>query len=154
MVKLDTFVCTTCGKSYPIGTRDWRCACGGFFELGVRPPFDAAAIDGAQPGLWRYRALLPLDPRWVPVTLGEAALGAKIDLPTPQGVISLKIPPGTSSGKRLRLKGLGVPGAAGNGDLYAEIQIVLPPELSPEDLERIRQLDRGYTEDPRSELKW
>jgi len=71
MAKLDTFVCTTCGKSYPIGTRDWRCACGGFFELGVRPPFDAAAIDGAQPGLWRYRALLPLDPRWVPVTLGE-----------------------------------------------------------------------------------
>jgi threonine synthase len=71
MVKLDTFVCTTCGKLYPIVTRDWRCACGGFFEFGVRPPLDAAAIDGTQPGLWRYRALLPLDPDWVPVTLGE-----------------------------------------------------------------------------------
>jgi threonine synthase len=71
MAKLDTFICTTCGKSYPIDTRDWRCACGGFFEFGVRPPFDAAAIDGTQPGQWRYRALLPLDPDWVPVTLGE-----------------------------------------------------------------------------------
>ena len=49
----------------------------------------------------------------VPVTLAEAALGAKIDVPTPQGEISLKIPPGTSSGKRLRLKGLGVPNAEG-----------------------------------------
>ncbi len=71
MGRLDTFICTTCGTSYPIDTRDWRCACGGYFEFGVRPPLDAAAIDGTQPGLWRYRALLPLDPDWAPATLGE-----------------------------------------------------------------------------------
>jgi len=90
----------------------------------------------------------------VPVTLGEAALGAKIELPTPQGVISLKIPPGTSSGKRLRLKGMGVAGSDGHGDLYAEIQIVLPPDLDKEDLARIRQLEHGYRENPREELQW
>jgi len=71
MIKFDAFVCTTCGKSYPIDTHDWRCACGGFFEFRERPPLDAAAIDSTQPGQWRYRALLPLDPDWVPITLGE-----------------------------------------------------------------------------------
>ena len=44
----------------------------------------------------------------VPVTLAEAALGAKVDVPTPYGEISLKVPPGTSSGTRLRAKGQGV----------------------------------------------
>jgi DnaJ-class molecular chaperone len=90
----------------------------------------------------------------VPVKLSEAAGGAKIDLPTPQGVIALTIPPGTSSGKRLRLKGMGVPSNSGSGDLYAEIQIVLPPDLDDADLKRIRELDRRYPRDPRSELTW
>jgi threonine synthase len=66
-----SFVCTSCGKSYLLDTRDWRCACGGLFDLDTWPTFDAALIDAAQPGLWRYRRLLPLDPGWEPVTLGE-----------------------------------------------------------------------------------
>ena len=90
----------------------------------------------------------------VPVKLSEAAGGAKIDLPTPKGIITLKIPPGTSSGKRLRLKGMGVPGNRGSGDLYAEIQIVLPPELGDEDLQRLRELDSRYDHDPRRDLTW
>jgi len=65
------FVCTTCGKIYPLDTRDWRCGCGGLYDLQAWPAFEAARIDAAQPGLWRYRALLPLDPNWEPVTLGE-----------------------------------------------------------------------------------
>ena len=56
----------------------------------------------------------------VPVTLAEAALGAKIDIPTPKGTISLTVPPRTSSGRRLRVKGYGVPSADGKpGDLFA-----------------------------------
>jgi DnaJ-class molecular chaperone len=90
----------------------------------------------------------------VPVKLSEAAGGAKIDLPTPNGVITLKIPPGTSSGKRLRLKGMGVPGNGGSGDLYAEIQIVLPPELGDMDVQRLRELDSRYARDPRGDLTW
>ncbi len=44
----------------------------------------------------------------VPVTLGEAAAGAKIEVPTPRGTVSVHVPPGTSSGAKLRVKGYGV----------------------------------------------
>lgn len=91
----------------------------------------------------------------VPVTLAEAALGAKIDVPTPQGEISLKVPAGTSSGKRLRLKGLGVPTSDGSrGDLYAEIQIVIPESLDEESLELVRRFDKRRVLQPRADLKW
>jgi DnaJ-class molecular chaperone len=91
----------------------------------------------------------------VPVTLAEAALGAKVDVPTPQGEISLKIPAGSSSGKRLRLKGMGVPAADGSrGDLYAEIQIVIPDSLDEESLELVRRFDKRRVLQPRADLKW
>ena len=91
----------------------------------------------------------------VPVTLAEAALGAKIDVPTPQGEVSLKIPPGTSSGKRLRLKKLGVSdGKGGHGDLYAEIRIVIPDTLDEESEELVRQFDKRRRLQPRADLKW
>ena len=92
----------------------------------------------------------------VPVTVGEAALGAKIDLSTPKGVISLKIPAGTSSGRRLRVKGLGAPHSegSGHGDLYAEIQIVLPDALDKESLDLIRQFDHRNPQSPRADLQW
>jgi threonine synthase len=67
----NSFVCTTCGKTHPLDSRDWRCTCGGLFDLENWPAFDAAQIDPAQPGLWRYRRMLPLEPAWDPVTLGE-----------------------------------------------------------------------------------
>ncbi len=91
----------------------------------------------------------------VPVTLAEAALGAKIDVPTPQGEISLRIPAGTSSGKRLRLKGMGAPIAGGgHGDLYAEILIVIPKKLDEESLELVRRFDQRHDLQPRADLKW
>jgi threonine synthase len=71
MSKPNSFICTDCGKTYPLDSRDWRCTCGGLFDLEKWPAFDAAQIDPAQPGLWRYRRLLPLEPAWDPVTLGE-----------------------------------------------------------------------------------
>jgi len=76
-------------------------------------------------------------------------------VPTPQGEISLKIPAGTSSGKRLRLKGLGVPSADGSrGDLYAEVQIVIPESLDEESLELVRRFDKRRVLQPRADLKW
>lgn len=91
----------------------------------------------------------------VPVTVAEAALGAKVDLPTPKGVISLKIPPGTSSGKRLRVKGHGVAPKGGQaGDLYAEVHIALPEALDEESRELVRQLDRRNAWNPRAGLQW
>src|SRR6185312_4994451 len=78
----------------------------------------------------------------VPVTLAEAALGAKVDVPTPQGEITLKVPAGTSSGQRLRAKGQGIRKPDGSvGDLYAEISIVLPKQIDSDAAELIRKLD-------------
>lgn len=94
----------------------------------------------------------------VPVTLAEAALGAKVDVPTPKGTISLRVPPGTSSGAKLRIKGHGVVSKNGEaGDLYAEIQIVIPKNLDSKSQELIRQLDAEWQQqplDPRHDLRW
>ncbi|WGI27286.1 DnaJ C-terminal domain-containing protein [Halomonas alkaliantarctica] len=62
----------------------------------------------------------------VPVTPWEAALGASIETPTPSGLVKLKVPAGSQSGRRLRLKGRGIPGQE-PGDLYIELEVVLPP---------------------------
>jgi DnaJ-class molecular chaperone len=91
----------------------------------------------------------------LPVTLAEAVLGAKVDVPTPRGTIALRIPPKTSSGTKLRIKGHGIKtkeGAA--GDLLAEVQIILPEKIDDAALETIRRLDAEAKQNPRSELRW
>jgi len=91
----------------------------------------------------------------VPITLLEAANGAKVDVPTPKGTIALSIPPNTSSGKRLRVRGMGVEAADGRrGDLFAEVQIVLPDKLSEESRALIKQIEQGRTSNPRAGLQW
>ena len=91
----------------------------------------------------------------MPVTLGEAVDGAKVDVPTPRGTVTLSVPPGTSSGRKLRVKGRGVAPKNGTaGDLLAEIQIVLPDHLSDADRQAIRQIDQHYSQDPRKDLRW
>lgn len=91
----------------------------------------------------------------LPVTLGEAALGTKVDVPTPRGVISLKIPPHTSSGKRLRIKGHGIENRKGEkGDLFAEVQIMLPEKIDAASADWIRQFDERHDLNPRSDLQW
>src|SRR5690348_5342868 len=80
-----------------------------------------------------------------PVTLAEAAMGATIDVPTPQGTISLKVPPNTSSGTRLRVKGHGVRPANGPaGDLFAEIEIELPKNLTAEERQQLADISGRY----------
>ena len=90
----------------------------------------------------------------VPVTLAEAALGAKLDVPTPKGTITLTLPPGSSSGKRLRVKAHGVQTKDDPGDLYAEVRIVLPDTIDEECAELIRQFDKRQTMTPRNDLRW
>ncbi|MFD7160612.1 DnaJ C-terminal domain-containing protein [Kribbella sp. NPDC059898] len=78
----------------------------------------------------------------LPVSPAEAALGAQLALDTPGGQVKLRVPAGTSSGKRLRLKGRGLR----NGDLYAEVRIVLPDKLSDDQrrlYEQLATLDQG-----------
>ena len=91
----------------------------------------------------------------VPITLAEAALGSKVDVPTPHGTVTLTVPSGTSSGKSLRLKGMGIHSNDKKGDLIAELQIVMPEELTEEDEKLIRQLDLAWQDrNPRSEIRW
>ncbi len=93
----------------------------------------------------------------VPITLSEAILGGKVDVPSPKGTITLTIPPGTSSGKRLRVRGHGVARGKKQGDLLADMQIVLPESMDGVD-DRTRQvlteLSDRYTQDPRRQLVW
>jgi molecular chaperone DnaJ len=91
----------------------------------------------------------------VPITVTEASLGAKVEVPTIDGRSQVRIPPGTNSGKKLRLREKGAPSArqvGKRGDQIIEVQVVVP---KPED-ERVRNLLKELSkldpEDPRSEL--
>ena len=87
----------------------------------------------------------------LPVTAWEAALGARVALDTPGGEAKVRVPPLTSSGRRLRLRGRGLPGPGGrNGDLYAEVRIVMPDRLTDEERRLFEQLAGTSTYDPRS----
>lgn len=91
----------------------------------------------------------------LPITLAEAVHGGKIDVPTPQGVVALKVPPMSSSGKKLRIAGRGVPMRDGTaGDLIVELQIKLPPTLSETAKKALANSDSYYTESPREGIHW
>lgn len=91
----------------------------------------------------------------LPITISEAAKGAKIDLPTPHGTITVTVPPGSSSGKALRLKGMGVKTRDRKGDLIATLQIVLPEELTQAEIEMLEKVDAKWNgKGPRDELLW
>lgn len=75
------------------------------------------------------------------VTPWEAALGAEVKLPTLEGSVQVKIPPGSSSGRKIRLRGKGFPEPKGSaGDLYAEIRIVVPKHLSAQERRLFEEL--------------
>ena len=83
----------------------------------------------------------------LPVSPADAALGASLDVPTLDGTARVKVPPGSSSGRRLRLRGKGLPNPSGPpGDLYATVRIVVPRKPSDEEreaYERLRQASRA-----------
>jgi len=81
----------------------------------------------------------------------EAALGAKVEVPTLDGAVTMTLPAGTQSGQRMRLRGKGLPKRGGTrGDLYAIIQIAVPRNLSPQERELFEQLSRASSFNPRS----
>jgi molecular chaperone DnaJ len=87
----------------------------------------------------------------VPVTYAEAALGANVQIPTPGGPVSLKVPAGTESGKLLRVKGRGAPHLRGNGrgDLLARVKVTVPKKLTKAEREALEGYDKVSREDPR-----
>lgn len=90
----------------------------------------------------------------VPVSPWEAALGATVPVPTVTGTAQVRVPAGSSSGRRLRLRGQGMPdGRGGHGDLYAELQIAVPSKLSDKERKGFEQLAKSSTFDPRKESR-
>jgi len=91
----------------------------------------------------------------VPITPTEAALGAKIEVPTVDGRAQLKIPPGTQSGQKLRLREKGVASATregARGDQIVEIKVVVPPAHDERSREILRELAKLHPQDPRADL--
>jgi molecular chaperone DnaJ len=91
----------------------------------------------------------------LPVTVGEAALGGSVTVPTPAGDVSLRIPPGSQSGQRLRLRGRGVAGAKGSaaGDLYVRLLVQVPRDGGDQTRRAVEALEQLYGESPRKNLK-
>jgi curved DNA-binding protein len=87
----------------------------------------------------------------LPVAPWEAALGATVKAPTPEGPVDLKIPGGTSSGRKLRLRKRGIPGGP-TGDLYVVLVITLPPAESDVAKELYRKMEHELAYNPRSKL--
>ncbi len=92
----------------------------------------------------------------LPVTIIEALEGTQVDLPTPHGTLSLKVPAGCSSSRVLRLKGMGIRAEGRpHGDLLAEVEIVVPAGLSADQVQRVADALRPVSqESPREELSW
>jgi DnaJ-class molecular chaperone len=88
----------------------------------------------------------------LPVTLYEAVLGGKVRVPTLDGAVELAIPAGSNSGRTMRVKGKGLPGKDGPGDLYATVRIVLPDRADPELEELMKKWRDGKPYDPRRDM--
>ena len=87
----------------------------------------------------------------LPVAPWEAALGASVKVPTPAGPVMLKIPPGSTKGRTMRLKGRGLPGKP-PGDMHAVLKIVLPPADTDKAKEVYKDMERELPFDPRAGL--
>jgi DnaJ-class molecular chaperone len=90
----------------------------------------------------------------VPISVAEAILGARIDVPSLDGMKSLTIPPGSSSGLKLRLKGQGVPASGGkpDGDLFVQLRIVVPRNIDETSRKLIQQFAEHNRQNPRAGL--
>lgn len=91
----------------------------------------------------------------IPVTLPEAALGSKIEVPTVEGKAQLRIPPGTQSGQKFRLRGRGVASlrnSEARGDQFVEVQVTLPKVISEETKELLRRYAQLNRENPRTTM--
>ena len=88
----------------------------------------------------------------MPITFAEAALGAHISVPTLDGSVTLKVPPGTRSGKTFRVKGRGVPQSKGAGDLLVTVEVAVPQHLTAAERQAIEALAEATSTSPRTHL--
>ena len=90
----------------------------------------------------------------LPVTLGEAALGAKIDVPTIDGMVTMTVPKGSNTGTTLRLKGRGLalPKGGARGNQYVRLNVTLPSSIDPELEDFLKRWSLEHPYDPRKDL--
>jgi DnaJ-class molecular chaperone len=90
----------------------------------------------------------------IPITFAEAALGATIEVPTINATVQMKIPAGTQSGQKFRLSGRGVPHlkGGGTGDIFVQVKLTVPKDLSSREEELIRELAALRNENVRAQL--
>lgn len=116
--------------------------------------------DGGNPGDLYLLVRIAPHPRYrvegrdihvdLPLAPWEAALGATVAVETPGGEAKVNVPAGSSSGRRLRLRGKGMPNPKGTaGDLYAEVKIMVPSKLTAQERELFQELANTSTFDPR-----
>lgn len=121
--------------------------------LGAPGHGGAAAGDLYLEVAFRPHLLFRVDGRDVildlPVSPWEAALGAVVNTPTPDGQVQLSVPAGSAAGQKLRLKGKGLPGHP-PGDMYAVLAIALPPSTSPKAQEAYRAMAQSFDFNPRA----
>jgi curved DNA-binding protein len=118
------------------------------------PPGDLIVTVKIAPHPWFTRDGLDLSIE-VPITFVEAAVGTAVELPLLEGTVKLKVPPGTSSGARLRAKGKGIANAAGEaGDYYAVLKVVSDVKaLDDDDRAALNRMGRKLP-DPRAATAW
>jgi DnaJ-class molecular chaperone len=90
----------------------------------------------------------------LPISLYEAVFGAKLDVPTLDGQVTLTIPPGTSSGAKLRVKGHGIQRGDDKGDQIIVTKILVPKNLDDEDKKAIRKIEEKHPLNPRADVGW
>jgi curved DNA-binding protein len=90
----------------------------------------------------------------IPVTITEAVFGATISVPTFEGKVNVKLPANTQSGKKLRLKGKGMPKLKSDdfGDLYIQVNVLIPSHLTDEQKSKLMEFANIYKEDPREKI--
>lgn len=90
----------------------------------------------------------------IPISYAEAALGAKIEVPTVDGIVALTIPSGTQNGQQFRLKDKGVPHltGGGSGDHYITVRIAVPKHIDDKARQLIKDLDKISKENPRADI--
>jgi molecular chaperone DnaJ len=148
----------TISARIPAGAQDRsRVRISGGGDAGQRggPPGDLYVVLQVRPHSYFRREddSIVLD---VPLSYTEAALGAKVTVPTLTGKATVNIPPGTASGQRLRLRGKGVPSRDGRsrGDQIVVVSIVPPRNVKGRPAELLRELEEYEDGDPRRDLDW
>ena len=90
----------------------------------------------------------------LPISIYEAVLGNKIEVPTLDGPVTLTIPPGTSSGAKLRIRGRGIERSGQRGDQLVVMRVMVPKDLDRADQEAIQEMARKHPLNARADVKW